>query len=540
MPTLAPPVPSASPVRSVLSLSLLNDLSPGATSHRPYNGLNISQGHLKKRENLRTQGKRYTNATTIDMLTDNVLLEIFDFCRKDHDQCPSGPIWKWYLLAHVSWRWRQIISASPRRLNLEILCRDRTPVRKNLGIWPVVPIVMRYGQYDWDTVAPDDEDNVIAALEHPDRVCRIGLHITRSQLRRITKAMQEPFPVLTRLSISTEDEYVPIIPSRFLAGSAPCLREIKITSIPFPALPTFLLSVSDLVELKLHQIPRTGYISPEVMVAHLAALPRLKILDIGFLTPSPLPGRTPPPLTRTVLPALNYFAGACEYMEDFVALIDAPQLRSIEICYFDPIVFGVPRLSEFINRSESLKRTLSRHCQVMIDDTDDTINQAINCYIGATTDKVQHREPETGIYVYFLCHGMDRKFLHLALVFGCISPVLDIIHFAINSETLEPWLEPPFSPEDVDYFEWLHLHTFSSVQTLFVAAIFAGRVSPVLEDIAGDPVTEFLPALELLCLEDQPISSVDQFLAARRDSGHPVTIVNTKEEFEKRLEAYPP
>ncbi|KAH8981704.1 hypothetical protein EDB92DRAFT_1952859 [Lactarius akahatsu] len=82
MPTLTPPVPPASPGQSIRSFSLLNDLSPGTPgpSHRSFNGPNISQGRLKERENLRTQGKRYRNATTIDMLTDNVLVEIFDFC----------------------------------------------------------------------------------------------------------------------------------------------------------------------------------------------------------------------------------------------------------------------------------------------------------------------------------------------------------------------------------------------------------------------------------------------------------------------------
>ncbi|KAH9056310.1 hypothetical protein EDB87DRAFT_1260555 [Lactarius vividus] len=131
-----PPCTSLEPMstasQSIRPLSLPNDQSPSTASHRPYNGPNIVQG-LKEQEVLRTQGR---NATTISMLTDNVLVEIFDFCRKDHDQCPSSPVWKWHILVHVCRRWRQITFASPRRLNLQILCIDGTPVRKNLGIWP--------------------------------------------------------------------------------------------------------------------------------------------------------------------------------------------------------------------------------------------------------------------------------------------------------------------------------------------------------------------------------------------------------------------
>ncbi|KAH9169996.1 hypothetical protein EDB89DRAFT_1368048 [Lactarius sanguifluus] len=380
--------------RSVRPLSLPNDLSPG-TSHRPYNGLNIVQGHLKEQENLRTQGR---NATTVNMLTDNVLVEIFDFCQKDHDRCLSGPVWKWHLLVHVCRRWRQIIFASPRRLHLEILCTDGTPVRKNLGIWLDIPIVMRYGLYGGDTIAPDDEDNVIAALEHPDRVCRIGLHMTGSQLGRTTAAMQGPFPVLTRLSISSEDENVPVITSSFLAGSAPRLQEIELSGVPFPALPTLLLSVSDLVTLRICDTPKIGYISPEVMVTHLAALPRLKLLEIEFLQPDSLPDRMLLlPMTRTVLPALEHFVFSCfcEYLEDFVARIDAPQFRSIEIYYWDQAPldsgFKVLQLSEFINRSENLKRTLSGHFQINVEESD-----AVGCCIGsATGDEDGRPEPET-------------------------------------------------------------------------------------------------------------------------------------------------
>ncbi|KAH9169987.1 hypothetical protein EDB89DRAFT_2244339 [Lactarius sanguifluus] len=483
------------------------------------------------------------------MLTDNVLVEIFDFCRKDHDQCPSGHVWKWHLLVHVCRRWRQIIFASPRRLHLEILCTDGTPVRKNLGIWPAIPIVMQYGLQDWDTITFDDEDNIIAALEHPDRICRARLYVTESQLGRITAVMQEPFPVLTCLSLYiciSEDENVPVgvIPSGFLAGSAPRLQEIELDGIPFPALPTLLLSASDLVTLRLCDTPTIGYISPEVMVAHLAALPKLKLLDIEFKSDS-LPGRTLLPLmTRTVLPALKHSVFCvCEYSEDFLARIDAPQLCCIEIYYVDEAVvdFAVPQLTDFINRSENLKRTLSKHCQIIVDD----IEGIVDLYIGGPTDNVTCLQPETGICVYFLCNGMDRKFLQLTSVLSRVSPILShTIHFAIIPEGHEPSCEPSLPPdpsEELNNIEWLQvLRQFSSVQTLFVAAMFAGYVSRALEDIAEVTATEVLPALELLCLEDQPMSSVDRFIAIRRDSGRLVTIVGTKEEFEKRLEAYPP
>ncbi|KAI9435996.1 hypothetical protein H4582DRAFT_2100070 [Lactarius indigo] len=517
----------------ILPFSIVNDPSPGSTSHA---GLKIAQGRSKKREDLRAQYHR--NETTIAALTDNALVEIFDFCRKDHNRYPSGLVWKWHSLVHVCQRWRQIIFASPRRLNLQILCTDGTPVRKDLGIWPAIPIVMQYGHYR-SSMAPNDEDNAIAALEHPDRVCRVKLYVTGSQLGKIVTVMQEPFTKLARLSISSEDGNVPVLPEGFLGRSAPCLQEIELYGVPFPSLPTLLLSASDLVELKLRNSPQTGYISPEAMVACLAALPRLEILHIGFQSPDSRPDQTSlPPITRTALPALHYlfFSGVCAYFEDFVARIDTLQLDTIVIFYSDQDVdFDVPQLSKFIDRSENLKRTLSTYCSVILDEIDDAADFSIG---GTTSDEAERWDPDTGFSVSILCEGLGRQMWHLTRVLSSISPVLsDMVHFALNSELFV--IEPLPETGDMDDIEWLQFfHPFSSIETLFVAEKFAGQVSRTLEDIAE--VTEVLPALDLLCLEDQPLSSVDKFVAIRWDSGHPVTVVNTKLEFERRLESYPP
>ena len=465
------------------------------------------------------------------MLPDNALLEIFDLYRDEYPRPPL--IWKWLLLVHVCRKWRQIVFASPRRLNLQIICRDGTPVRKNLGIWPAIPIVVRYGHYR-RAITPDEEDNAIAALEHSDRVCRVVLHVTGSQLGKIATVMQEPFPVLTHFSISTKDINVPVIPGGFLGGSAPCLQEIELCGVPFPALPTLLVSASDLVELKLRKIPPTGYVPPMAMVARLAALPKLKSFRIEFQLTTPRPDRMHLlPVTRTVLPALTnfVFSGACEYLEDLVARIDAPRLVWLGIHYLNQVVdFEVPQLSRFIDRSENLKRSLSRCCEVTLD------RGGVDfCIGGATSDETKRWDRGTGISVRIVCQGIDWQISHITHALGWISTIVsDIVHFAIDSQ--------PFKSESeaMDDIEWLQLlRPFSSVQTLFVYRQLAGHVSHALEDIAGVMIIEVLPALTLLYLQDQPMSSVGKFIAARRNSGHPVGIVDSKGEFEQRLWSYP-
>ena len=94
-------------------------------------------------------GKSYEHAIIIDMLPDDVLLEIFDSFRKNHDpdSSPFIPVWIWQTLVQVCQRWRQIVFASPRRLDLQLLCTNGTPVRENLDCWPPFPIVLHYPKY---------------------------------------------------------------------------------------------------------------------------------------------------------------------------------------------------------------------------------------------------------------------------------------------------------------------------------------------------------------------------------------------------------
>ena len=210
------------------------------------------------------------------MLIDDILLEIFDFCRIIHWDYPywrPRPVWNWWILVRVCRRWRQIIFDSPSRLDLRILCTHGSPVRKNLGIWPAFPIDLRLCSPT--DLLPTDEDNAIAALEHRDRVNSVRLFARGSQLGKIAAAMQEPFPVLTRLSMRSYREDTSVLTTKFLGGSAPHLQAIALHRIPFPALPTLLSSTSELFALNLFDLPMPSYISPERMVACLATLPRL-------------------------------------------------------------------------------------------------------------------------------------------------------------------------------------------------------------------------------------------------------------------------
>ena len=462
------------------------------------------------------------------MLPDDVLLDIFDFYRYNHNYS-SSPVWKWHVLVHVCQRWRHVAFASPQRLELQILCTRGTPVRKYLGIWPAFPIVLNF--FSLSQLSPGDEDNVITALEYPNRVCSVKLNATGLQLGRIARLMQEPFPVLTRLFIVSRD--APVIPADFLGGSAPYLQDITLSGIPFPALPTLILSTSDLIDLTLENIPPAGYISPETMCTCLAALPRLEILTIEFQSATHHPDQIcPPPVTRTVLPALTYFhfQGASEYLETLVSQLDGPQLNEIDIVYLDPpIDFQVPRLSTFIERSVGPELTPSSRAHVCFrsDEVDFTLYRHSNC-------PGWDRHP---VRTTISSDAFNLQVSDLAQVLSRFSATL----FAVVHLELDAQLEDDYRLERTNVVEWLHIfRQFPAVQTLHVSWRLTGFIALALNGIRGETVAEVLPFLELICLEGQMISFIEKFdfFADRRLSDRPVSLVATRKEFDKRLEFY--
>jgi hypothetical protein len=103
---------------------------------------------------------------SIDMLPDEILLAIFDFCL-DPDLYTKKQIEAWRSLVQVCRRWRSVVFATPCRLDLRLFCRPGTP-RDMLDVWPAIPFLV------WDDKGlRQDSDNFITLLKLSDRVCQI-------------------------------------------------------------------------------------------------------------------------------------------------------------------------------------------------------------------------------------------------------------------------------------------------------------------------------------------------------------------------------
>ena len=450
---------------------------------------------------------------TIGSLPDNVLLDIFHLYQK-------MTYLEWHTLVQVCRRWRYIVFASPHRLGLQFRCRATTPVREVLVVWPPMQIII-------DDPEPThlDGDNIIAALEHPDRVCQINLsHLTSFLLERLATVMQEPFPVLRHLDLSYYGQTPSVLPDTFLGGFAPRLQSLHLSGIPFPALPKFLLSARGLVSLRLWRVPHNGYISPEAMVTCLSALTNLKFLTLRFQSPSSFPNRGsqhPLPLTRVDLPALTKleFQGVSEYLDDLLVRTNAHVITSTTITFFNRVIFDIPQLSEFVGRTEALgsvKRAelfFSEHfARLSVSRPDSPPRRDLN---------------DNGfLNVGVLCDAFDWKILFFVQICSQLLPLLssverlDIDHDGVD---LLNW------QDDVDHTQWLEIfRPFIGVQSLHIYGL-DGLIAPALQELTGVRVMEVLPALCSLFVTDlDPSGSVRQaiepFISARRASGQPVTV----------------
>jgi hypothetical protein len=503
---------------------------------------------------LRGTGVCDRHAATINILPDDIFLEIFAFCLRDYGhsiECTRI----WQRLVHVCQRWRQIIYASPRYLDLHLFCSNGTPFRKCLSYWPPFPISIAYrlpnSDYRDHHYSEDEDDHdveLIAALEHPDRVHHVDLDITTSgsRVEEVVAMMQVPFPVLTHLELTAY--MVSALPDGFLGKSAPCLQHLRLAGVPFPDLPSLLLSACDLVSLQLDCIPPTGFISPEAMVMGLAGLTRLRTLSIRSPILSPeQTRRLPDPPMLTVLPALTQFVigGNNEYVEDLLAQIDTPQVDGVVIEYPMQEV-QTRQLSKFMDRTANFKLAQFRRAQVTLN------NDAI--YIELDRPQVEHRRAHLSVAISG--GGLDFQVSYMVHVLGQLDAMLSNVgHLSVR-------VELGFGrQDDVDRTEWLLLlHLFRAVETMHVCRAMAWYIASALEDIAEEMVTEVLPALHLLYLEDvddgdnkdnddydydsdydfKSVGSTERFLSLRQLSGLPVTIVKTEDEFVERLFQYGP
>ena len=443
---------------------------------------------------------------TIDMLPDDVIIEIFRFFV-DHN---AG----WRRLVQVCQRWRNLVFGSPLHLGVKLHCAARTSLREMLDVWPALPISIK--QQSCSRLSQVEHENLFAILELHRRVCEIDLMEDLNEfLKEVGQKMQKPFPVLTKLFLTSSSPSLLVLPNSFLGGSTPRLRELELKHISFPALPDLLLSTTNLRYLCLRSIPSSMYIPSQVMVTCLSVMTKLQVLAIKFdssrfqHSQTSLPS---PSLTCTVLPALTFlrFRGRCNYLEDLVASINAPLLKAMFITFFEEYAYNTPQLYKFISCTNQLRSP--RRVDVVFS------GQTIRVELYRQTDPVS----DPFLMLEVLYQDSDRRLSSLAkLSHSSLASLSTVERLDIRHGKFDPFTRP----HKIEKAEWLELlRRFVCVKDLHVAGLFQLSVMSALAAFTRNGVT-VLPALQNIFLAELlpfgPLQdAVDQSIAARQLSVH--------------------
>ncbi len=425
-------------------------------------------------------------------------------------------------MVHVCRRWRTLVFGSPQRLGLKIFCTDRRRVGERLHVWPALPIVISGFCGSTECL-----DNIKAALEYNDRICRISISILAfCHLKNIFAALERPLPALTELWLSAlplvDDLDPPLVfPDLFkFLGRPVHLQSFILKGISVHRLPDILLSFTNLVILGISSIPDSGYISPEAMITVLIALTKLEKLALTFKSPRYFTHqeRQLPPQTRIIIPTLTHFwfKGASNYLEDLIYQIDAPLLNLLEVVFFHQHTLATPHLHQLIR---CMSQTMQIPDKAHLEFTDQTVHIEFSSSI--------FRGDSDALKLGIVYVELERQFPHVAQF--CHPPFMPFP----TPECLYIGYAPHWQKMrqlDIKNAQWQEFfQSFVTVKNIYLSKQIAPCIVSALQELAGETTTEVLPTLQNIFLEEfQPSGPVHEaiqhFVAARWPSGRDIVI----------------
>jgi hypothetical protein len=450
-------------------------------------------------------GEGHLSQVTIGILDVDVLLNIFRLYLHRSSRY-------WPTLTHVCRRWRQIILGVPLGLDLRLFCGYGMPVSKSLDCWPPLPLVVTYGGSPiLESPAPEDEDDIMAALKQSDRVRSISLTVTNSLLKKLS-TISEPFSELEELVLLSRDNVRLTLPSSFRWGQL--LHTLHLTQIAIPALPQLLSSSTGLVDLQLHEIPNARFFSPEVFATALSGMTHLRSLSLHFLSFPPRRSylaSPPQPGQRVVLPALSRlkYRGTSKYLDTFVARIDAPRLGDVDVSFFFQPTMDAAQLGQFIERIET-QTSLTQA---------DVLTSANSISISISDPGARLR-----LALQISCAQVDWQLSSMTQICNHFSRFLPRVQdLGISStQTLS-------GTNDMDREHWGEIiRSFNGAGVFCAAGTLAAEILCTLSLDAGDP--NVLPALHTLHVPELGPEyaalkeAAESFATSRWLSGRPVKV----------------
>ena len=446
---------------------------------------------------------------TISSLPDELLVEIFDWCRLG-DEYGWNYRRRWYKPLQVCRRWRYLMLGSASRLKLRLLCScrvHRSLVVKMLMHSPPLPLII--GHPPGTSPPPQHQENVLLALPHSDRVCSISIREWESMARglKLLQALDKPFPMLENLSLSSHGYTSRILPHNFVA---PNLHTLRLDNVAISVVSLFLTNVANLISLHLNYFPLDRSFSAS-LVELISTMPRLETLSIkvfSYLLDEET-GLDHTQITRVVLPSLRSlrYVGYRPYLETLLAKIGTPLLHHFSVELFWQRTSTPPRLSEFL-------ATIPNH----------DLRMAEVSFHPTTVSIAYHPGQPSASLPYFAFHitqvfDLSEQVTSVTQICSAIGPVFPIV----QGLALENKEDQRFPASTLLWKTFLR--SFGGVKMLRVDRVLAGELSCFLHAYNEPAIKELLPMLSelvVVSMRDQVHNPLASFLDARRLAGHPI------------------
>jgi hypothetical protein len=389
---------------------------------------------------------------------------------------------------------------------------------------PSVPLsIDHFDEYQYPTAK--DEEGVILALQHRDRVRRIRLLEPIPTLQKLIIALDGEFPILEFLLIQHQRYHKPEIqdttslnlPETF---RAPHLRHLVLKNFAIPIESPLLTSMGHLVTLSLIGIPSSAYFHPNALLQLLSLMHQLETLGIDFNCYVPSRGAErqllhTPNMARVTLPNLRWFGfrGTSIYLEAFLPWFVTPLLKKLQVYFFSQMIYSVPHLREFMSTAGNLLLKTA----------------AFNfCSNRLNVKSYPHKEAK----MYTLDMDLGGKHLDWQVASAAqVLRTLETVFSAVEHLTLgydRNFISSEWNNE-ADRSHWRGLlGSFGNVKTLHVEYKLVGQLSHALQPGEGESPTELLPALQQLSYSTRgPLrDAFTVFIDARQEAGRPVTVVH--------------
>ena len=395
---------------------------------------------------------------------------------------------------------------------------------------PPLPIIIDHIN-DWRTyeINAKDEEGIILALQHRDRVLRIRLSSSISILQRLILALDGEFPILEFLLIEPSGRW-PVTENANLnfpeTFRAPHVHQLVLQNISTPLQSPLITTMGNLVTLFFTKIPFSPYFHPNALLQRLSLMPQLEILSIGFKLCHDIERQLlrTPITTRVTIPNLRLlgFKGSSAYLEALLPWVTTPLLEQLEIDFFNRMLYSIPHLQQFMSTAGNFRPKTAK----------------VTFYDRLYVTGDLHWHSDRGLYTLSLSLSLGGKHLDWQVVSAVqVSQALGTVFSAVEYLILDhgmDFMSSDSSNHEADRTKWREfLGSFGNVKTLDISPgyVLFGQLCRALQPGEGELPMELLPSLQELLYDarDTLPDAFTVFADARQKAGHPVTIIHPQE-----------